>query len=172
MGSSKLPLLLVLLSCVERCLSASCVVDSFTVKEDFDPKRVSELKHTDSMHVEKSKVKSFLSVWVSIVFIAVCRKVVRAAEERSRGPVPAGQHLSWVHHWRWRLNDRLLQRTCHSFWVSRRGQWVFVLTLPYLSHYLQIQLHKWTAKPRQRVSLVTKTFLTLYDKYSVSRVSS
>jgi len=29
----------VLLCCVEHCLSASCVVDSFTVKEDFDPKR-------------------------------------------------------------------------------------------------------------------------------------
>ncbi|KAI3362390.1 hypothetical protein L3Q82_012692 [Scortum barcoo] len=39
MGSSKLALLLVLVACVERCLSASCVVDSFTVKEDFDPKR-------------------------------------------------------------------------------------------------------------------------------------
>lgn len=44
MGSSKLALLLVLVSCVERCLSASCVVDSFSVKEDFDPKRVSEFK--------------------------------------------------------------------------------------------------------------------------------
>lgn len=44
MGSSKLALLLALVSCVERCLSASCVVDSFSVKEDFDPKRVSEFK--------------------------------------------------------------------------------------------------------------------------------
>lgn len=47
MGSSKLALLLVFVACVERCLSASCVVDSFTVKEDFDPKRVRELKHTN-----------------------------------------------------------------------------------------------------------------------------
>ncbi|KAK7896276.1 hypothetical protein WMY93_021601 [Mugilogobius chulae] len=39
MAWSKLPLLLVLLAFVERSLSASCVVDSFTVKEDFDPKR-------------------------------------------------------------------------------------------------------------------------------------
>lgn len=46
MGSSKLALLLVLVSCIERCLSSSCVVDSFTVKEDFDPKRVSEFKET------------------------------------------------------------------------------------------------------------------------------
>lgn len=42
MESAKLALLLVLLACVERCLSASCIVDSFNVKEDFDPKRVSE----------------------------------------------------------------------------------------------------------------------------------
>lgn len=46
MGSSKLALLLVLLACVERSLSASCVVESFTVKEDFEPKRVSGLKRT------------------------------------------------------------------------------------------------------------------------------
>lgn len=42
MESAKVALLLVLLACVERCLSASCIVDSFNVKEDFDPKRVSE----------------------------------------------------------------------------------------------------------------------------------
>lgn len=42
MESAKLALLLVLLACVERCLSASCIVDSFNVKEDFDPKRVRE----------------------------------------------------------------------------------------------------------------------------------
>lgn len=47
MGSSKLALLLVFVACVERCLSASCVVDSFNVKEDFDPKRVRDLKHTN-----------------------------------------------------------------------------------------------------------------------------
>ncbi|XP_041667516.1 purpurin-like [Cheilinus undulatus] len=39
MGSSKLGLLLVYLACVERSLSSSCVVDSFTVKQDFDAKR-------------------------------------------------------------------------------------------------------------------------------------
>jgi len=50
MGSSKLALLLVLLSCVEHCLSASCVVDSFSVKGDFDSKRVSETK-THQQHV-------------------------------------------------------------------------------------------------------------------------
>lgn len=37
----KFALIVVLLSYVERCWSASCVVDSFTVKTDFDPKRVS-----------------------------------------------------------------------------------------------------------------------------------
>lgn len=42
MESARVALLLVLLACVERCLSASCIVDSFNVKEDFDPKRVSE----------------------------------------------------------------------------------------------------------------------------------
>lgn len=41
MEHSKLALLLLLLACVERSLSASCVVDSFKVKEDFDPKSVS-----------------------------------------------------------------------------------------------------------------------------------
>lgn len=41
MHRSRLALLLLLLACVERGLSASCVVDSFKVKEDFDPKRVS-----------------------------------------------------------------------------------------------------------------------------------
>lgn len=41
MEHSRLALLLLLLACVERSLSASCVVDSFKVKEDFDPKRVS-----------------------------------------------------------------------------------------------------------------------------------
>ncbi|KAJ8287078.1 hypothetical protein GJAV_G00046770 [Gymnothorax javanicus] len=35
----KFALLMVLLSYVERCWSLSCVVDSFKVKEDFDPKR-------------------------------------------------------------------------------------------------------------------------------------
>uniref|UniRef100_A0A3P9H0G1 Retinol binding protein 4, like n=1 Tax=Oryzias latipes TaxID=8090 RepID=A0A3P9H0G1_ORYLA len=39
MESSKLALLLVILYCVERGLCGSCVVDSFSVKEDFDPKR-------------------------------------------------------------------------------------------------------------------------------------
>ncbi|CAB1350415.1 unnamed protein product [Coregonus sp. 'balchen'] len=39
MGSSKLALLMVLMACVEHAWSASCVVDSFTVKEDFEPKR-------------------------------------------------------------------------------------------------------------------------------------
>lgn len=48
--ASKLALLLVVLACVERALSASCVVDSFTVKEDFDPKRVSSEKCTDGEH--------------------------------------------------------------------------------------------------------------------------
>lgn len=33
-------LALLVLACVERSL-ASCVVDSFTVKDDFDPQRVS-----------------------------------------------------------------------------------------------------------------------------------
>lgn len=33
-------LVMMLLACVEHSL-ASCVVDSFTVKQDFDPKRVS-----------------------------------------------------------------------------------------------------------------------------------
>lgn len=41
MEHSKLAMLLLLLACVERSLSVSCVVDSFKVKEDFDPKRVS-----------------------------------------------------------------------------------------------------------------------------------
>lgn len=36
-------LVLLFLACVEQSL-ASCVVDSFTVKEDFDPKRVSTEK--------------------------------------------------------------------------------------------------------------------------------
>lgn len=59
MESSKLALLLVLLACVERCLSASCVVDSFTVKQDFDPKRVSERKRATSMDVgENDKLTS------------------------------------------------------------------------------------------------------------------
>ncbi|KAI1881980.1 hypothetical protein AGOR_G00245800 [Albula goreensis] len=41
MDYSKFALLVVLLSYIERCWSASCVVDSFTVKQDFDPKRYS-----------------------------------------------------------------------------------------------------------------------------------
>ncbi|KAG7262479.1 hypothetical protein CRUP_036195, partial [Coryphaenoides rupestris] len=36
---TKVVALLLVLCCVDRCLSASCVVDSFTVKQDFDPKR-------------------------------------------------------------------------------------------------------------------------------------
>ncbi|KAK2872616.1 hypothetical protein QQF64_017759 [Cirrhinus molitorella] len=35
----KFALLVVFLSYIERCWSASCVVDSFTVKDNFDPKR-------------------------------------------------------------------------------------------------------------------------------------
>lgn len=38
-------LVLVLLACIEQSW-ATCVVDSFTVKEDFDPKRVSSLSDT------------------------------------------------------------------------------------------------------------------------------
>ena len=38
-----LALLMVVLACVEQGL-ASCVVESFTVKDDFDPKRVSQQK--------------------------------------------------------------------------------------------------------------------------------
>ena len=57
MESSKLALLLVLLACVEHCLSASCVVDSFTVKDDFDPKRVSALQHKPSLCVDKNQWK-------------------------------------------------------------------------------------------------------------------
>ncbi|XP_061822022.1 retinol binding protein 4, like [Nerophis lumbriciformis] len=41
MASSKLVLLLVLLSCMESSLGTTCVVDSFTVKEGFDPARYS-----------------------------------------------------------------------------------------------------------------------------------
>lgn len=37
----KFALLVVFLSYIERCWSSSCVVDSFTVKQDFDPKKVS-----------------------------------------------------------------------------------------------------------------------------------
>ncbi|CAL8277891.1 unnamed protein product [Merluccius merluccius] len=37
MGCAKVAVLALVLCCVERCLSASCVVDSFTVKQDFDP---------------------------------------------------------------------------------------------------------------------------------------
>jgi hypothetical protein len=36
---------MVVLACVEQSL-ASCVVESFTVKDDFDPKRVSQ-QNTD-----------------------------------------------------------------------------------------------------------------------------
>ena len=55
--------------------------------------------------------------------------MVRAAEERPRGPVPAGQHLSWVHHRWWRLHDRLLQGSCHSVRVSQRAnKGLFVLS--------------------------------------------
>ncbi|MGH0183636.1 UNVERIFIED_CONTAM: hypothetical protein FKN15_012945 [Acipenser sinensis] len=39
MDYSKVALLIVVLSYIEECWSASCVVDSFSVKEDFDPKR-------------------------------------------------------------------------------------------------------------------------------------
>lgn len=58
MESSKLALLLVFLACAERCLSASCVVDSFTVKGDFDPKRVRVNGGTQtSTHVDKNTKK-------------------------------------------------------------------------------------------------------------------
>ena len=40
MDFQMLALLMVVLACVEQSL-ASCVVESFTVKDDFDPKRVS-----------------------------------------------------------------------------------------------------------------------------------
>lgn len=48
----------------------------------------------------------------------VRREVVRSAEERSWGFVPAGQHLCWVHGWRWWLHGGLLQRQSHSLWVG------------------------------------------------------
>lgn len=37
----KLTLLVVFLFNIEHCWSSDCVVDSFTVKQDFDPKKVS-----------------------------------------------------------------------------------------------------------------------------------
>lgn len=61
MGISKVALLVVLLSCVERCLSASCVVDSFTVKQDFDPKRVREPLSLFSFSV--SNTQKILALW-------------------------------------------------------------------------------------------------------------
>ncbi|TSX03299.1 Purpurin [Bagarius yarrelli] len=39
MDCYKFALLVVLLSYIERCWSSSCVVDSFSVKQDFDPKK-------------------------------------------------------------------------------------------------------------------------------------
>lgn len=58
MESPKVALLLVLLACVERCLSASCVVDSFTVKEDFDPKRVRALRRALKRALFSERVES------------------------------------------------------------------------------------------------------------------
>jgi len=43
----KFALLVVFLSYIERCWSVSCVVDSFMVKEDFDPKRVCNMLFDD-----------------------------------------------------------------------------------------------------------------------------
>lgn len=59
MASSKLALLLVVLSCIESCLSASCIVDSFTVKDDFDPKRVSQFKTQTNSMLGKKQLKYF-----------------------------------------------------------------------------------------------------------------
>lgn len=65
MGSSKLALLLVFVSCVELSLSASCIVDSFSVKQDFDPKRVSDTRRWN-LHFERLKsilTVLFLFIW-------------------------------------------------------------------------------------------------------------
>ncbi len=43
----KFALLVVFLSYIERCWSSSCVVDSFTVKDNFDRKRVCSMKFKD-----------------------------------------------------------------------------------------------------------------------------
>lgn len=93
MGSFKLALLLVFVSCVERSLSASCIVDSFSVKEDFDPKRVST-KNTLRYECQEKKRPNISD----FPFMTVCWEVVCTAEERPRGAVPAGQHLRRVHH--------------------------------------------------------------------------
>uniref|UniRef100_A0A8C7U3R7 Retinol binding protein 4, like n=1 Tax=Oncorhynchus mykiss TaxID=8022 RepID=A0A8C7U3R7_ONCMY len=50
--SSKLALLIVLMACEEHAWSASCVVDSFTVKADFHPKRVSFATKKDPYTVD------------------------------------------------------------------------------------------------------------------------
>ena len=50
MEFSKTALLMVVLAYVERCWAASCVVDSFTVKQDFDPKRVSLFLNSHHLH--------------------------------------------------------------------------------------------------------------------------
>lgn len=42
-------LVMLFMACVEQSL-ASCVVDSFTVKQDFDPARVSTHTHTHLLH--------------------------------------------------------------------------------------------------------------------------
>lgn len=89
-------LFMLVLACVEQSL-ASCVVDSFTVKEDFDAKRVSrEMSEKSAYTQNKDPVYSSWCIFKS----AVCRKVVRTAEERSRGSVSAGQHLGRIHCWR------------------------------------------------------------------------
>lgn len=46
MNFHMLALVVVLLAGLEQSWAASCVVDSFTVKEDFDPKRVSTADNT------------------------------------------------------------------------------------------------------------------------------
>ncbi len=52
----KFALLVVFLSYIERCWSSTCVVDSFTVKDNFDPKRVCSMQLNDfredkSLHI-------------------------------------------------------------------------------------------------------------------------
>lgn len=41
MDSQTFALVMFFLACIEQSLAASCVVDSFSVKQDFDPHRVS-----------------------------------------------------------------------------------------------------------------------------------
>lgn len=83
--------------------------------------------------------------WPAVLYLVVCRQMVRSAEERPRGTLPPGQHLCRIHHWWRRHHDCLFKGPRNSFRVSGKSESMSVMKhsiqWPSLIHMAAITSH-------------------------------